>query len=132
MGQLEVQRSFRRNSALVQERQCRVECSIESAKICCQFAATIGRIVPKQAGKTGGVTQENQALTTLTQYAQGFADLSLGPLGYRAESLSIANLLELSGLPRATSPPPISTFSPRPWESWLRAEIALILLVASG
>ena len=25
----------------------------------------------------------------------GFADLSLGPLGYRAESLSIANLSEL-------------------------------------
>src|SRR5258708_16126496 len=27
----------------------------------------------------------------------GFADLSLGPLGYRAETLSIANLLELFG-----------------------------------
>jgi hypothetical protein len=27
----------------------------------------------------------------------GFADLSLGPLGYRAESLSIANRPELSG-----------------------------------
>src|SRR5258706_9052912 len=30
----------------------------------------------------------------------GFADLSLGPLGYRAESLSIANLLELFGHPQ--------------------------------
>ena len=30
----------------------------------------------------------------------GFADLSLGPLGYRAESLSIANLKELSGHPK--------------------------------
>lgn len=29
----------------------------------------------------------------------GFADLSLGPLGYRAELLSIANLLELFGHP---------------------------------
>src|SRR4030088_2617743 len=29
----------------------------------------------------------------------GFADLSLGPLGYRAESPSIANLRELSGDP---------------------------------
>jgi hypothetical protein len=27
----------------------------------------------------------------------GFADLSLGPLGYRAEPLSIANLPNLSG-----------------------------------
>src|ERR1700675_3851712 len=32
----------------------------------------------------------------------GFADLSLGPLGYRAEPLSIANLLDLSGHLRAT------------------------------
>src|SRR4029077_1287190 len=32
----------------------------------------------------------------------GFADLSLGPLGYRAEPLSIANLLDLSGNLRAT------------------------------
>jgi hypothetical protein len=30
----------------------------------------------------------------------GFADLSLGPLGYRAESLSIANPQRLSGQPR--------------------------------
>jgi hypothetical protein len=29
----------------------------------------------------------------------GFADLSLGPLGYRAESLSIANQPELFGRP---------------------------------
>jgi hypothetical protein len=29
----------------------------------------------------------------------GFADLSLGPLGYRAESLSIANLLVRFGHP---------------------------------
>jgi hypothetical protein len=29
----------------------------------------------------------------------GFADLSLGPLGYRAESLSIANLTEHFGHP---------------------------------
>ncbi len=29
----------------------------------------------------------------------GFADLSLGPLGYRAESLSIANLAEHLGHP---------------------------------
>ena len=35
----------------------------------------------------------------------GFADLSLGPLGYRAESLSIANLLELSGLPPSNVAP---------------------------
>jgi hypothetical protein len=33
----------------------------------------------------------------------GFADLSLGPLGYRAESLSIANLLELFGHPRSVA-----------------------------
>ena len=32
----------------------------------------------------------------------GFADLSLGPLGYRAELLSIANLPELSGQPLET------------------------------
>src|SRR6266576_2014789 len=31
---------------------------------------------------------------------RGFADLSLGPLGYRAESLSIANLAELPGHPQ--------------------------------
>jgi hypothetical protein len=29
----------------------------------------------------------------------GFADLSLGPLGYRAELLSIANLSERTGHP---------------------------------
>ncbi len=29
----------------------------------------------------------------------GFADLSLGPLGYRAEPLSIAKLLDLAGPP---------------------------------
>src|SRR6266849_6548633 len=57
----------------------------------------------------------------------GFADLSLGPLGYRAESLTIANLLELSGLPRAASLPTTPTFSPRPWKSLLRAKIAPIL-----
>ena len=33
----------------------------------------------------------------------GFADLSLGPLGYRAESLSIANLKDLSDIPNSTA-----------------------------
>jgi hypothetical protein len=36
-------------------------------------------------------------------------------------------LLELFGHPRGGSLPPRSTFSPRPWESWLRARIAPIL-----
>ena len=57
----------------------------------------------------------------------GFADLSLGPLGYRAELLSIANLLELFGHPPTTLLPPASTFSPRPWQFLLRAKIAPIL-----
>lgn len=57
----------------------------------------------------------------------GFADLSLGPLGYRAEILSIANLLELFGHPLTTLMPPASTFSPPPWEALLLAKIAPIL-----
>ncbi len=57
----------------------------------------------------------------------GFADLSLGPLGYRAEPLSIANLFELSGQPLTTLMPPASTFSPPLWEVSLRAKNALIL-----
>ena len=58
----------------------------------------------------------------------GFADLSLGPLGYRAESLSIANLAEHFGYPRAKLFPTEAIFSPLPREFLLRAEIALILL----
>src|SRR6476660_2052384 len=40
----------------------------------------------------------------------GFADLSLGPLGYRAESLSIANLPKLSGQRRDGSQVPFLLF----------------------
>jgi hypothetical protein len=41
----------------------------------------------------------------------GFADLSLGPLGYRAELLSIANLLELFGHPGSVAPANLYFFS---------------------
>ena len=41
----------------------------------------------------------------------GFADLSLGPLGYRAELLSIANLLELFGLPGGAATAKLYFFS---------------------
>jgi hypothetical protein len=61
----------------------------------------------------------------------GFADLSLGPLGYRAESLSIANPQRLSGLPRRMMCRHF-TFSrkPREWKSLPRVKIALTLPVA--
>src|SRR6267142_1318019 len=59
----------------------------------------------------------------------GFADLSLAPLGYRAESLSIANQPELFGHALLASPPPVPTFSPLERESSLRAKIAPILPV---
>jgi hypothetical protein len=35
----------------------------------------------------------------------GFADLSLGPLGYRAELLSIAKLAQALGIPAAAQAP---------------------------
>jgi hypothetical protein len=60
----------------------------------------------------------------------GFADLSLGPLGYRAELLSIANLPERTGHPG----PAVIFYSPifyppeRP--ALLRARIAPILPAA--
>ena len=57
----------------------------------------------------------------------GFADLSLGPLGYRAEPLSIANSPEVFGHPGATRLPKTSTSSPRQREPLLRAKIAPIL-----
>ena len=57
----------------------------------------------------------------------GFADLSLGPLGYRAESLSIANLSELFGHPGRGRFPRTSTFSLQPRVSLLRAKNAPIL-----
>jgi hypothetical protein len=41
----------------------------------------------------------------------GFADLSLGPLGYRAELLSIANLLELFGHPGSVATAKLYFFS---------------------
>ncbi len=61
----------------------------------------------------------------------GFADLSLGPLGYRAESLSIANLPELFGHPPATLLLQIFSFSPRLWEFLPRARIARTLQAVS-
>ena len=61
----------------------------------------------------------------------GFADLSLGPLGYRAESLSIANLAEHFGHARESLSPTGATFSPLPREFLLRARIALTLPEAS-
>ena len=42
-------------------------------------------------------------LQHLPSTPKGFADFSLGPLGYRAESLSIANSLELFGLPPSSA-----------------------------
>jgi hypothetical protein len=60
----------------------------------------------------------------------GFADLSLGPLGYRAEFLSIANLTKAIGHPGATLILFQTTVSPPEEPALLRAGIALILLAA--
>ena len=62
----------------------------------------------------------------------GFADLSLGPLGYRAESLSIANRPELFGYALLVPPPQSFTFSPRERGSSLHAKIAPIPPEALG
>src|SRR5713226_10162069 len=61
----------------------------------------------------------------------GFADLSLGPLGYRAESLSIANQPGLFGHALLPSPPAVPIFSRPERGSSLRARIAPILPGAS-
>src|SRR2546430_4388280 len=58
---------------------------------------------------------------------RGLADLSLGPLGYRAESLSIANLTDLFGHPLTTLLSTAPTFFPQQREFLLRARIAPIL-----
>jgi hypothetical protein len=64
----------------------------------------------------------------------GFADLSLGPLGYRAKRVSIAKFLPVPGNWRHAARglraiflrvPPAKRF-------WLRAGSALILRAASG
>jgi hypothetical protein len=60
----------------------------------------------------------------------GFADLSLGPLGYRAEFLSIANLTEAIGHPGATLTLFQPIFSPPEEPVLLRAGIAPILPAA--
>src|SRR6266478_4468720 len=61
----------------------------------------------------------------------GFADLSLGPLGYRAESLSIANQPGLFGHALLASLPAVPIFSRRERGSSLRAKIVPILRGAS-
>jgi hypothetical protein len=61
----------------------------------------------------------------------GFADLSLGPLGYRAELLSIANLPELFGHPLEALLLPISTFFLLLRESLPHARIAPTLPAVS-
>src|SRR6266481_1803634 len=62
----------------------------------------------------------------------GFADLSLGPLGYRAESLSIANPPKRSGKRNRREHLSISTFYQREqaWQFALRAGSAQILPAA--
>jgi hypothetical protein len=73
-------------------------------------------------------------LQPLPAVPKGFADLSLGPLGYRAKHSSIANLQKPSGPPAGEECASRAIFSPleRASRLWLPAGIWPILPAAWG